>query len=150
MRSLLSCIFGVILLASVVDAREVDVSSGFIRFSTDDDFTAYGGSVGLVTHVAKKVNTYGALSHDADVWSVQGGLFYHIGQPVKGIGLSLRTGVTKPISGPAEKKDVEPTVGASLEYGENTKAVVSFDRASDFSIVKFGFTSFWGDVPFPW
>ena len=120
----------VVLLVSAVPAaaQERIALGGPMRFSTED-IAFVGWFVGAQANVWR-VEPFGYLSEDADVWAIVTGAAVPVWRG--GLGTEIVLG------GPAVEPGAHPLVGIGGRVGERYGIAASIDRAPEFTLMRAG------------
>ena len=131
----------IVLLAAVpVAAQDRIVLGGPMRFSSGD-IAFRGWFVGAAADVWR-VEPFGYLSEDADVWAIVTGAGVPVWRGPLGR-LSLRLGTEIVLHGPAAEPGVHRLIGVGGRIGQRYGAVASIDRAPEFTLMRAGFFVGW-------
>ena len=131
----------IVLLAAVpVAAQDRIVLGGPMRFSSGD-IAFRGWFVGAAADVWR-VEPFGYLSEDADVWAIVTGAGVPVWRGPLGR-LSLRLGTEIVLHGPAVEPGVHRLIGVGGRIGQRYGAVASIDRAPEFTLMRAGFFVGW-------
>ena len=110
--------------------------AGPMHFSTED-VAFVGWFVGAQADVWR-VEPFGYLSEDADVWAIVTGAAVPVWRG--GLGrLSVRLGAEIVLGGPAVEPGAHPLVGVGGRVGELYGFAASVDRAPEFTLMRAGF-----------
>ena len=127
--------------ATQVTAQDRIVLGGPMRFSAGD--TAFAGwFVGGAADVWR-VEPFGYLSEDADVWAIVTGAGIPVWRGAVGR-LSLRLGTEIVLHGPAVEPGAHPLIGAGIRLGSRYGIAASVDRAPEFTLMRAGVFVRWG------
>ena len=131
----------VLLLSAVPAAAQERIAlGGPMRFSTGDiAFT--GWFVGAQGDVWR-VEPFGYLSEDADVWAIVTGAAVPVWRGDLGR-LSVRFGTEIVLHGPAVDPGAHPLIGVGGRVGGRYGVAASLDRAPDFTLMRAGFFFRW-------
>ncbi len=134
----------VLVVAATAPAAAQDriVLGGPMRFSTGE--VAFVGWFAGVAGDVWRVEPFGYLSEDADVWAVVTGAGIPIWRGAAGR-LSLRLGTEIVLHGPAVDPGAHPLIGAGVRLGSRFGVVASVDRAPEFTLMRAGMFVGWGD-----
>ena len=130
------------LLAATVPAAAQDriVLAGPMRFSNEE--VAFRGWFGGAQADLWRVEPFGYLSEDADVWAIVAGVAVPVWRGGRGR-LSLRVGTEIVLSGPAVEPGADPLVGVGGRLGGRYGVAASVDRAPDFTLMRAGIFVRW-------
>ena len=130
-----------VLQAAVpVAAQQRVVLGGPMRFSTGD-IALRGWFVGPAADVWR-LESFGYLSEDADVWAMVAGAAVPVWRGAFGR-LSLRLGTEIALHGPAVEPGAHPLIGAGGRIAQRFGVAASIDRAPDFTLTRAGFFVGW-------
>ena len=93
---------------------------------------------------ARRLESFGCLSEDADVWAIVAGAAVSVWRSAFGR-LSLRFGTEIVLHSPAVEPGAHPLIGAGGRIGQRFGVAASIDRAPEFTLMRAGF--FVGEVP---
>ena len=93
---------------------------------------------------ARRLESFGCLSEDADVWAIVAGAAVSVWRGAFGR-LSLRFGTEIALHSPAVEPGAHPLIGAGGRIGQRFGVATSIDRAPEFTLMGAGF--FVGEVP---
>ena len=130
-----------LVVAAPAAAQEERIAlGGPMRFSTED-VAFVGWFVGAQADVWR-VEPFGYLSEDADVWAIVTGAAVPVWRG--GLGrLSVRLGTEIVLGGPAVEPGGHPLVGVGARVGGLYGLAASIDRAPDFTLMRAGFFVRW-------
>ena len=130
-----------LLLAAVpAAAQDRIVLAGPMRFSNDE--VAFRGWFGGAEADIWRLESFGYLSEDADVWAIVAGVALPVLRGPRGR-LSLRAGTEIVLSGPAVEPGADPLIGVGVRLGGPYGVAASVDRAPDFTLMRAGIFLRW-------
>ena len=132
----------VLLLFSAAPAAAQDriVLGGPMRFSTGD--IAFTGWFAGAQADVWRVEPFGYLSEDADVWAIVTGAAVPVWRGALGR-LSLRLGTEIVLHGPAVDPGAHPLIGVGGRLGRRYGVAASMDRAPEFTLARAGLFVRW-------
>ena len=132
----------VVLLVAAAPAAAQDriALGGPLRFSTGE--VAFVGWFAGAQADVWRVEPFGYLSEDADVWAVVTGAAVPLQRGALGR-LSLRLGTEIVLGGPAVEPGAHPLVGVGGRLGRRYGIAASLDRAPEFTLMRAGFFVGW-------
>lgn len=132
----------VVLLAAAVPAAGQDgiAIGGPMRFSSGD--IAFVGWFAGAQADVWRVEPFGYLSEDADVWAIVTGAAVPVWRGALGR-LSLRLGTEIVLRGPAVEPGAHPLIGVGGRLGRRYGVAASMDRAPEFTLMRAGLFVRW-------
>ena len=131
---------GLLVSAVPAAARDRIVLGGPMRFSNDQ--VAFAGWFAGAQADVWRVEPFGYLSEDADVWAVVAGVAVPVWRGARGR-LSLRVGTEIVLSGPAVEPGANGLVGVGGRFGGRYGVAASVDRALEFTLMRGGIFVRW-------
>ena len=129
-----------LVAAAPAAAQERIVLGGPLRFSAGD--IAFAGWFAGAHADVWRVEPFGYLSEDADVWAVVTGAAVPVVRGPLGR-LSLRLGTEIVLGGPAVEPGAHPLIGVGGRLGRRYGVAASVDRAPEFTLMRAGFFVGW-------
>ena len=126
----------VVMAAAPAAAQERVMLGGPMRFSTGDvSFVGwFAGASGDVW----RLEPFGYLSEDADVWAIVTGAAVPVWRGALGR-LNVRFGTEIVLHGPAVDPGAHPLIGVGVRVGSRYGVSASVDRAPEFTLMRAGF-----------
>ena len=133
-------LFTLLVCAVPVAAQERIALGGPLRFSTED-ISLVGWFAGAHADIWR-VEPFGYLSEDADVWAIVTGAAVPVWRGARGR-LSVRFGTEIVLRGPAVEPGAHPLVGVGGRLGKRYGVAASIDRSRTFTLMRAGFFVRW-------